>query len=207
MRVYVATPAYGAMDPCAAHSFAMGIAGLVAQGHSVRWDLEMRDSNQARARSVLLHRFLRSEFDRLLCVDSDSVFTPEDLTALLAVEEDVVSAYYVRKMFPLDGVGEPDQATRGALLEMRCIGFGLVSFSRACASKLMESSTRSFIPSSGASAGERVPETFATDIVDDEWVTVDWNFSARWRELGGRLWVHTGIRIGHVGPHVFGGDS
>jgi len=202
--IYIATPAYGPMDPRAAHSFAMAIADLVAAGHAVRWDIELQDSNQARARNVLLNRFLVSNFERLLCIDADMVFTSADILELLNVGGDAVSGVYNQRAAGGTRVGTPLEFQIGDMHEMARVGFGFLSVSRACIDKLSAAAPRSFIAQTGASAGVAVPEVVATDIAPDgSWLSVDWMFSDRWRSIGGDLWLHSAVNVGHVGSHLY----
>lgn len=204
MRIYIATPAYGPMDPRAAHSFAIAIADLVAAGHAVRWDIEFQDSNQARARNVLFHRFLVSDFERLLCIDADMVFTSAGIRELLNVGGDAVSGAYRQRAPGGALVGTPLEFRVGDMHEMLRVGFGFLSVSRACIEKLAAAAPRSFIAQTGASAGVAVPEVVATDIAPDgSWLSVDWMFSDRWRSLGGELWLHSAVNVGHVGSHLY----
>jgi len=204
VSLFIAIPAYGS-PPVQAISayFALG-ANLASKRCVV--DIEAHDSNQARARNVLFARFLRSGMSRMLCVDVDVIFTTADVEAMLDVNEDVVSAMYLKKSRGDGHVGAPRDgaAMRGPLLEMDRVGFGMLALSRACVARLSETATRRFILDSGDS----VPLVVWTDIAPDgEWLSVDWVFSQRWREQGGQIWTHTGVEVGHVGPHIYRSQS
>lgn len=203
MKIYLATPCYGPLEPEAAHSFALAMASLVADGHEVQWSLETRDANQSRARNALLWRFLRSGFDRIVWLDKDCVFTPDDVRKLALVEEDVVSGLCKKKEIGSDYVGDPveGEPRRGPLLEMRFVGFGVFSMSRRAAERatFMRVHNQFVHPH----IGERMTEVFWTEVRDDAWWSSDAVFCRWWRERGGQIWAHTEVKIGHVGSMVF----
>lgn len=199
MKLRIATPAYRDFDVRSVACFASATHNLAAT-----WDIEAGDPNQARARNVLLHRFLASDADRLLCIDQDSTFTSHDLSTLASLEEDVVSAIYLKRTTDKEHVGIPlaSEMSRGPLLGMEYIGFGCVSISRSCA-ELISNGRPTFVTHTGASAGQRIPDVFSSLILGDDWLSPDFAFSHRWRQLGGTLWVHRGVHTGHVGSTIF----
>lgn len=46
---------------------------------------------------------------------------------------------------------------------------------------------------------------FDSDIENEEYLTEDYTFSRRYRALGGTIWMHLGIELGHVGQTTFRG--
>ena len=55
----------------------------------------------------------------------------------------------------------------------------------------------------GPDEGRVIHSIFGSAIFNGRYLPDDWAFCRRWRDIGGRLWMHTGVRLGHVGQHVF----
>jgi hypothetical protein len=55
-------------------------------------------SDIALARNIIVHRFLKSECDQLMMIDSDIIFSESDFSYLLESEKDIVTAPYARKI-------------------------------------------------------------------------------------------------------------
>lgn len=206
MRVFVATPAHGPLEPEVAHAYARLLSWLDRHVAAATWRIEARNPNQALARNCLAHLFLESGYDVMICGDRDSVFEPEDVANLFRAGRDVVGACCKMRTLDSNWVGSEmlPRVQDGALIEMARIGFGLVALTRHAVST-MAANAPSIVPQTGACAGKFIAEVFRPE-VDPETrnpIGVDYAFSDRWRALGGHLWLHTGVQIGHVGPHVF----
>lgn len=204
--IYVASPIYGSPETFTLVSyFGLGVT-LGQLGVPVTLDVEI-DSNQARARNVLFHRFLESKFERLLMIDADMTFTKEDFVTLFNTDEDAVTGIYQRKQIGATCVGEEVQPVhrKERLLEMSRIGFGFLMLKRLVVEKMAEHESSYFIPDHGRCVGKHVKEIVGTRIDPESrrWLAVDDVFSEKWRALGGKIWAHTGVILGHVGNHVF----
>ena len=212
-QLFLATPSYPATATFTAHAaasfFALG-QWSAQKGMDCRWDLTIGDANHARAWNTLFHRFLQSDAERLVGIDNDQVFRPEHVEALLDVQEDFVGGAYVKKRMPAEQlVGEtlPNGEVRGRLLEMRRVGFGFFAVTRDCIARLSADAVERgevFIGTpDGQEAGQIIPAICTQGLANGEWEEADWRFAARWRALGGQVWLHTGVNVGHIGVHVF----
>lgn len=211
MKVFVGTPAHGPLEPESAYSFARLAAWLERtfgpEDVNWKWRIEARNPDQSLARNCIAHQFLESGFDVALLIDRDSVYTPTDATLLLDAGEDVVGAMCKMKVPDSPWVGTVlpgDVNAKRALVEMARIGFGMVSVSRHAMATLAAASER-IIPQSGVCAGQAISRIFKPEVDPETLVPigVDFAFCDRWRALGGRVWMHTEARIGHVGTHEF----
>jgi hypothetical protein len=209
MRLFIATPAYGTLDPRVALSFATLAAYAERHYASWTWTLEVGNANHALAWNLLFHRFLLSDATKLLGVDIDQTFKADQAATLLSCEEDVVMALICKRLpgniivsRPLEG-GEQ----RGPLTELERTGFGMFAVSRDCIQKLTDdavSKGRVFSGDFGSpEEGQIIAGIVDQGLGDGRWLAADDTFSDRWRALGGRLWLHTGVHVGHVGTHVY----
>lgn len=207
--IYIATPAYHDLDPRAAMSFATLVASLERSGTPWAWDVEMGDSNHARAWNMLFHRFLQSDAKWLVGIDTDQTFTPKDVEMLITAGVDFVMAAIQKRDGSGVTVGDPlvggEQC--GALVELRRTGFGVFAASRTCIEKLTSARLAAgalfSVDPAHANAGQLVAECVNQGLGEGRWLAADDVFSDRWRALGGRLWLHTGVRVGHIGTQVF----
>ncbi len=188
----IVSPVRDGVAAPAAQSLVDFVAGYSARGGRVAYRSNWLASDLARARNMLVSDALATEADRILWHDADIVFTPEDVDALLALDMggDMISGAFCRRSSGREVVGTPLEggADRGALLEMSRVGFGFLLMPRASLALLH------------AKHGEALFE-FRAD--GGEVISEDFVFSDRWRALGGRIWLHRGVRLGHVGPHIF----
>ncbi len=147
-------------------------------------------------RTRLTRRFLESDATHLLFVDSDIGWRSSDVRALLDANVEGVSGCYVRRSegtVParvLEG-GE----SVGPVVECDLLPAGFLLLARAGVERTWNHY--------GAEAWcfDYSPELGH--------VGEDYAFSRRWCELGGRLWLHTGVKLLHCGDHAFAvpGDS
>lgn len=147
-------------------------------------------SNLAKSRMMLAREALKSDADRILMVDDDIIFSPKDAFTLLDMNADMIGGCYKKRITNGETIGDPlDGGSQvGLLLEMRRIGLGFTALSRSCLLQLVEKH------------GDGLFEFLfdGTRIVGEDEVFCD-----RWRQLGGSIWLHTAVNLGHVGLHCF----
>lgn len=160
------------------------------QGGKVHHKTTWLASNLAEARGKLLEHALQTGAERILMVDDDIVFSAEDALTLIALDrgDDIVSGLYKAKIEDGACIGDPLESSDGALLEMRRIGLGFALFTRNCLERM--------VSAHGGGAFEFLHD--GTRMLGEDEVFCD-----RWRALGGRIWMHIGIRLGHIGAHIF----
>jgi hypothetical protein len=215
VKLFIATPVGRAFEDEAAGSFATLTAACAANQFPWCWARVTRDSNQARARNVLFHQFVGSNADVMLMIDSDMVFSPEHafrlIHSLASNNLDVVCAAAKKRRVDSDWVGSPLEAEmkNPPLWEMKRIGFGMVALSRQCVEIMTKERKRlkrvfklDDVPGH-PNEGQEIAELVSQELGDGRWLAVDDVFSDRWRALGGRLFMNTDVRIGHVGTVVF----
>lgn len=224
--IYLVSPCYRSGEPECLSGFERTAASLALTGELANdvpcWDREPRDSNQARARNLLFHRARRSaRADFVVTADPDQLVEPDAIRTLADAARsgrDVVAPMILRKNINPSPVGQPDAridedgrlvlSQEGPFLKMRRIGFGVVCFARSVLDRMAEDCLargESFLcdVEGHPNHGERVAAIVQQPIVDGRYLPVDDFFSRRWTSLGGSLWNHGDVIVGHVGPHVF----
>jgi choline kinase len=165
----------------------------------------MQDAMLARARNSIVREFLASDSTRLVFIDADTVFTFEDIRMLVETDRDVVAAEVSRKTASgatnVVKLPAPNGKIDGPWYEAAFAGTGFMSLSRKC----LESMTKQY-PEYNYRNAPNEPEScalFDTGVVSGQFVGEDLMFCLRWRKMGGRVWVHSGLDIGHIGTHDY----
>ena len=171
------------------------------------------DSSVCRSRNTLAGIFLEGEFTDLIFIDSDIVFTTQDLVRLLSHDEDVVGGFYPKKK-----AGEPDWVFNAlpdhlsvgrpdGLMEVSYMGTGFLRIRRHVFERMILA--RPAMAYSTDHDHYRTEYAFFVDEVRrdftgrDRYLTEDWNFCARCADLGIKVFGDTAIRLKHVGEAVY----
>ncbi len=97
-KLFVATPMYGGNCNGLYMKACLDLQGLCQQyGIEVRFSFLFNESLITRARNYLADEFLRSGYTHLLFIDSDILFNPQDVLALIAIDKDVIGGPYPKK--------------------------------------------------------------------------------------------------------------
>lgn len=190
-RICIASPIKESAPALSVWSLMQFTISYMRRGGIVDYRISTLASNLAQARNELLAVMLKSPADKFIFLDADVTFTVEDVDKLLSLDlgEDIVSAMFKKRIMGSNWIGQDTgEPNRGSLIPMARIGFGMVVVQRSCLEKL--------VAKYGAGLFE-----FRFD--GKEIVGEDYLFCDRWREMGGKIWAHTGVQLGHVGPHEF----
>ena len=97
-KIFVATPMYGGNCHGLYTKACLDLQGMCMQhGVEVKFSYLFNESLITRARNYLVDEFLRSGYTHLLFIDSDILFNPQDVFALLALDKDVIGGPYPKK--------------------------------------------------------------------------------------------------------------
>lgn len=207
MHIAIGTPCYGGLIHArTAGALAYAVAELAIRGDRPSWLTIEGESLVPRARNMIVHRFLASDASRLVFVDADIEFLPSDIRTVLDCEEDVVGAAYPKKTPGGGLVVERLSAERiqGELVEVARIGTGFLSLSRRAIERMVTAHPEAaYRVCGGPDDGELVYALFDTSIRDGRYLSEDYVFCDRWRALGGAVWMHRHVRLGHIGSMTY----
>lgn len=153
------------------------------------------------ARNVLANEFLkRTDFDTLVCVDSDIGFTRQDLQNLIDTEEPFVSGLYTDKCQPpmpfcRDNNGMNvalEDIPKQGLLKARFLPGGFIKIERSVLETLI---AKKMV----APYGDSMHQFFFGRIVLNNLLSEDYSFSDLVWSAGIQPWINCGIRLNHDG--------
>lgn len=202
-KLFIAFPAYGA--PAAATSAALL---RLVQSRPIPFDLKSCDNDSAlcRARNSLTADFLATECEKMLFLDSDIIFTPEDVARIASHDEDLVGGFYpckdpapdVRWCINTLHEGRHWESDDRGLIEVKYVGTGFMCIHRRVFERMMEGNVAAEYKTDHAPFRSEW-EFWKMGVHGTRYLTEDWLFCQRWRELGGRVFADAGVMLGHVG--------
>ncbi len=160
------------------------------------------------ARSMLIDRFLKTDCEYFLNLDADIIFLDklgdDPLDRLISLDKDIVGGIYVYKKKPclpvlrtleLQKIYEETKSFPDDYkleipkepFEVQWMGNGFKLVKRKVIEKIKETIKVPNLPM----------------IYKDEYVSEDWAFDQRARELGYSVWADPEIKLGHVGTYAY----
>lgn len=230
-HLMLATPCFGGMVTQAYMQSVLALT-MEASRAGIPFSLALlgQDALITRSRNTLLARFRASTASHLLFVDADIAFEAADALRLLASGKDVVGALYPVRQHVWDAqtvarvhqgepvstaslryVGEPlgDSGPDG-LLPARYAGTGFLLLARRAIERLVAAHPETRCRHSHVADGAAPAEVHALfdcviDAESQDYLSEDFAFCARWRALGGEIWLDPSVRLLHAGMSEFTG--
>jgi len=196
----------------------------------------MNESVIDRARNGLVHEFLtKSTADFLLFIDADIQFRPEDVLMMMSYDKDLICGPYPKKhvTWPviiaavknnLDDpeyleklVGEYVFSTLDSDTKMEEIvrvaeaGTGLMLVKRSVFEKMAKAFPENAYVSDHSKdihsgIEKKMHAYFRTGIFDGRYLSEDYYFCHKWREMGGDVWLFPWALTTHYGTYGFQGS-
>jgi hypothetical protein len=228
MKLMIGTPMYGGL--CSAY-YHFGSIELMReaskQGLEVSVEFTTTESLITRARTTIANTFLESDCTHLLFIDADIGFRAADVFRLLQHDMEFVCGGYPLKSIDWNHIagaatrGVPPQALRSfaspfiynrtpqqsadipaGLVEVLNAGTGFMMLKKSVFEKLIPH-VPTYINNQFDHSDTRAYEFFSTAIKDDFLLSEDYYFCEMWREIGGRIFVDSSIKLKHVGTYVY----
>lgn len=228
--ILVVTPAYGAQVFAAYLSSLLKLDRLCRdKGILIDYEFCYNESLIPRARNTLAHTFMSStKYSHLLCLDADIEFEPEDIIKMLDYNKPVVGGVYPKKKINWDKITElvnqtnvtalttdtiqamtkepvlillddPTINVNDEFIETRYTGTGILLIQRNVLEKM-----RTSFPNDIYNATNILYfRYFDTELKDGVYLSEDYWFCDRWRQLGGQIYIHTKFRCRHWGTYAY----
>jgi hypothetical protein len=165
------------------------------------------------ARNILSADFLQSDCTDILWIDSDILFTVNNVLRILSHDEAIISGCYATKDQHAQGIRfagsalsepPPPMGERG-LFELRHAPAGFLRVQRQVFERMIESFGKEIAYSihSNAKEGLLDYDFWRVGVKDGKYLTEDYYFCEQARRLGYRIFADTSILLGHIGSAVY----
>jgi hypothetical protein len=196
------------------------------------YDAPFQVSNLAEERNMMLHQAIEGGYDKLLFVDDDIMFSPGQALRILRAKGEVVGPVYRKKQADKRHIGYSLATTdapprrsgeNGELIEMACVGMGLTAIDLGFLRTKLDEGRFGSPPDREIrfqrgtathsipvfrQGDELVPAFFEFRTGEDlggnhRFIGEDETFCRHIIELGGSVWLHSRVCVGHVGQYVY----
>ncbi len=193
------------------------------------------DSLITRSRNTLVAQFLNMpQATHLLFIDADISFEPQQVHRMLAFDKELVAGIYPLKVIdwsnhamrrattgealqtaPLLYVGTlcsgAEAERQGAFATGDYCGGGFMLIKREVIQRMVEAYPESRYKKVHAFSNAQTEENYALfecqiDPETKAYISEDFGFCQKWRDIGGKLWLDTEGKLTHIGAYHFQGD-
>ena len=236
-RLYIGTPCYGGLVTQRYMQSMCALLMQRVPGLHVSLQLLAYESLVTRGRNTILGAFLdQPEETHLMFIDADIGFSVEQVMRMLDFDQDVVAGMYPLKRLDYDNAafqraadGEPLQTAQLRYVGLPCegearketngfvtgvyAGAGFLLMKRSALERMAKEYPETHYRGAHNTAHPNPsPNLYALfDCLIDpdtgDYLSEDYAFCRRWRNIGGTVWLDTTSRLTHVGPHDFIGDA
>lgn len=234
-KVMLATPMYGGMGNAMYFSSVLRLQDqLINRGAFLYHAFMSNESLIDRGRNGLADTFLNdSDAEYLLFIDADVEFRPEDVLVMLCQNKDIICGPYPKKHinWPViaaavkHGIEDPANLSKlvgeyvftplepetkmEMFVKVAEAGTGMMLIHRSVFEKMKEAFPENYYISDASQHRHIKKEMhayFRTMIVDNRYLSEDYYFCHKWRELGGDVWLFPWAQTTHYGTYGFQGS-
>ena len=211
MHIHFLIPCYGGqISEVTFTSFVRFIARAPQWGLEWSLDTLVNESLIPRGRNALVARAMHNpRATHLMFLDADIGFDPEYILMLLQADVEVIGGGYPKKSLPIDYVINPitDGEADDAKAEVERIGTGFLLLKREVFSRMAEAMPElKYTDDCGLdpSINQYLYAFFECGLFGEKvFMSEDWLFCNRWRDLGGRIFISKRFALTHVGSYAF----
>jgi len=213
-KLFLAMPVYRQIDTYTCQALLKLTAEqLTRQDFGLSLKMHIGECPIGRARNDLSHEFLESDCTHILFVDSDIIFSYEQVKKILECDEDIVGGFYVKKQ---DGKVSPvcntlstiDKPRVDGLVQVKYMGTGFLRISRKVFEVMIQEMPE--LAYTDDRDGKTIKHDFwrmgvAKDCVTGmkRWLSEDWQFCQFAIECGFNIWADASILLQHSGSIIF----
>ena len=211
MHIHFLIPCYGGqISEVTFTSFVRFIARAPQLGLEWSLDTLVNESLIPRGRNALVARAMHNpRATHLMFLDADIGFDPEYILMLLQEDVEVIGGGYPKKSLPIDYVINPitDGEADDGKAEVERIGTGFLLLKREVFSRMAEAMPElKYTDDCGLdpSINQYLYAFFECGLFGAKvFMSEDWLFCNRWRDLGGRIFISKRFALTHVGSYAF----
>lgn len=211
-KLWIATPAYNGVSDVYLMSAVNTAAMMTREG--LRWTWTVRhDPLVTVSRNLFVANFLAADHTHLLFIDSDIGWEPQSVFDLLESGYDVCCGIYQRKTDPAGPVKWPMnvidperlQCVNDRWLEILDAPTGFLMIARTVFEQMKVAYPDLQTYFCDDAPIEESYRFFDCAIEKGSFISEDFAFSRRWRQIGGSIWADIKAPLLHVGQHTWGG--
>ena len=159
------------------------------------------------ARNNAVHDFLGSDCTHLLFIDADIIFTANHVKLMLMDDVDVVGGLYPKKaegkiQWVCNALPERPEPDERGLIALKHVGTGFLMVKREVLEKMLEV-YRGEMSYLEMEVDTQKWDFFPMRIIDNRYISEDWFFCNRCRELGYTVYGDTKVILRHIGTVQF----
>lgn len=180
----------------------------------------MQESLVTRARNTLARIFLESHLSHMIFIDADIEFEPEDILRMYESDLPVLGGIYPKKRLHLERLKDTNELSKlldyvvvaekadqhtqlfdtAVPLKVRYVGTGLMMIRRSVFLKMIEHGC----PKYATKEDGDFHCFFDTRLHDDgTYLSEDYDFCQRWRDIGGEVFAAPWTHTTHWGSHGY----
>lgn len=206
----IAMPAYtGVVHMGTMRSLFTDLIALIKRGDTFTFIDDIGNALIADSRGIIATRFLESDADMLIFIDSDVAWEEGALLRLIDAPVDLVAGIYPYRRdpieYPVHYLDKPElwADPETGLLEVKSVATGFTKFSRNCLEMMVKEYPEKHIYSSDRT--KTFYPLFEHIFEDGYKWGEDYSFCIRWRKIGGKVWIDPEMKMGHIGNKIFQG--
>jgi hypothetical protein len=214
IHLHIGIPCYGGQvtEPCMTSILRFT---LLAAQVGLNWSLDtmVNESLVTRARNNLMAKMMTNpQATHFMFIDADIRFQAESILHMLACNKDVIGGLYPKKSLPINYVInlKPQVTVQGDIYTVDTMGTGFLLFKKHVYEKLIAAHPETKYVDDIGLGKQYEPMMYAIfdTIIDHKghYLSEDWTFCRRWQALGGDIWAHSKVLLGHTGHYEFQGD-
>ena len=173
------------------------------------------ESLVTRARNTLIAKGMvarpgNKEATHLMFIDADVGFNVQDIYRLIADDKDIVAGLYPKKSYPVEFVynrlPEDPPIDENGMVKVKHAGTGFMLMKREVISRMFTQYPQLKYRNELNIDNKFEPFLFGlfyTGIKEGSYLSEDYMFCDRWRDIGGDIWVDTRVKLSHSGYHTF----
>ncbi len=211
MHIHFLVPCFGGqISEASFTSFVRFIAKAPQWGLEWSLDTLVNESLIPRGRNALVARAMQNQrATHLMFLDADIGFDPEYILMLLQEDVDVIGGGYPKKSLPIDYVINPmpNGENDANKAEVERIGTGFLLLKRGVFVRMAEALPElRYRDDCGLdpSINQHLYAYFECGLFGERvFMSEDWLFCNRWRQIGGQIFISKRFALTHVGSYAF----
>ena len=206
-KLFIAIPSYKFINIEAVHCM-FNLLSDVEDGRTLA--LHGGEGFVGRSRNHICSKFLESDFDELLQLDSDIIYTPENVNRIASLDVPIVAAFYAKKApgMPVwvanrtsEGGSLGANADQRGLVKVETIGTGFMKVQREVLEKMRDDGLAARYIVDGTDIVEY--EFFPFRVVNGRLRSEDWSFCDNAHKAGFDVYGDTKNAVLHMGTAIY----